>query len=81
VNTPRERCWEDPGWRRYSWCPPCQERWGAGWMAQPGVQDCPWGEGPVLAYIGGSSYGHDARAELRPWPILEGAQGGVHSHG
>jgi hypothetical protein len=55
---------------------------GSAWMAQAAGQNCPSCDGPVLAHIGHSPYDHDARAELRPWPILEGAEGGgVHSHG
>jgi hypothetical protein len=50
-------------------------------MAQAGVQHCPSCESPVLAYIGRSPYDHDARAELRPWPNHEGAEGGANSDG
>jgi hypothetical protein len=81
VNTPRGRSWQDPECRRYNWCPTRQELWGAAWMAQAAGQNCPSCDGLVLAYIGRSPYDHDARAELRPWPILERAEGGVHSHG
>jgi hypothetical protein len=81
MNTQREHASEDPGCRRYNWCPTCQELRGAVWMAHAGLQSCPSCEGPVLAYIGRSPYDADARAELRPGPILEGAEGGVNSHG
>jgi hypothetical protein len=81
VNHPRERSSEDPACPRYNWCPTCQELWGAAWMAQAGVPNCPRCEGPVLAYIGRSPYDHDARAELRPWPNPAGAEGGAHPIG
>ena len=77
MNTPRERSWDDPGCRQYNWCPTCQELWGAAWIAQAGVQHCP----SVLAYIGRSAYDHGARADLRPWPNHEGAEGGANSRG
>ena len=79
--TLRERSSEDPACRRYNGCPSCQERWGAARMARVGVQNCLSCEGPVHPYIGRSPYDPDARAELRPGPVLEGAEGGVQSHG
>jgi hypothetical protein len=81
VNLPRKRRREDPGCRRYNWCPTCQELWGAAWMAQAAVQNCLSCEAPVLAYIGRSPYDPDARAQSSPRQISQGAQEGVPPHG
>jgi hypothetical protein len=81
VIPPRERSLDDPVCRRYNWCPTRQELWGAAWMAQVGVQDCPSCDGRVLAYIGRSPYDPDARTQSSPRQISQGAQEGVPPHG